>query len=103
MYGPDVGIFTYFLVSGRETLILWHWDTQWLHVFRELTDCQRTPELGLDTFNDISYMLCVTPPFPIQPQWRIRTESGRETIYWDSLTCSFSELNLYLWLHKQFL
>ena len=28
---------------------------------------------------------------------------GRETIYWDSLTCSFSELNLYLWLYKQFL
>ena len=47
--------------------------------------------------------LNVTLPFPIRPEWRIRTESGRETIYWDSLTCSFSELNLYLWLYKQFL
>ena len=28
---------------------------------------------------------------------------GRETIYWDSLTYSFSELNLYLWLYKPFL
>ena len=32
----------------------------------------------------------VTPPFPIGPEWRIQTESRRETIYWDSLTCSFS-------------
>ena len=46
MYGLNVAIFTYFLVSGRETLILWHWDNEWLRVFRELTDCQRTLGFG---------------------------------------------------------
>ena len=28
---------------------------------------------------------------------------GARLYCWDSLTCSFSELNLYLWLYKQFL
>ena len=46
----------------------------------------------------------VTPRFPIQPDWRIRTVSGaRDYILGLSLTCSFSELNLYLWVYKQFL
>ena len=54
--------------------------------------------------NIIDQCICiVTPPFPIRPEWRIQTESRRETIYWDSLTCFFSELNLNLWLYKQFL
>ena len=34
---------------------------------------------------------------------RSEPSPGRETIYWDLLTCSFSKLNLYLWLYKQFL
>ena len=46
----------------------------------------------------------VTPRFSIRPEWRIRTRSrARDYILGLSLTGSFSELNLYMWLYKQFL
>ena len=48
--------------------------------------------------------IIVTPRFPIRPEWRIRTRSGvRDYILGLSFTGSFSKLNLYLWLYKQFL
>ena len=41
---------------------------------------------------------------PILPDWRILTESGaRDYLLGLSFTGSFSELNLYLWVYKQFL
>ena len=37
------------------------------------------------------------------PNGESKPSPGHETIYWDSLICSLSELNLYLWVYKQFL
>ena len=52
------------------------------------------------------HMDSVTPRFSVRPDWRIRTESGvRNHILglFTSFFFFFSELNLYLWLYKQFL
>ena len=47
---------------------------------------------------------CCHTPIPIRPKWRIRTESeARDYLLGLSLTGSFSELNLYLWVYNQFL
>ena len=55
---------------------------------------------------------CHAPRIPARPDWRVRTEvrgvmlSILYTVYYTvlglSLTCSFSEVYLYLLVHKQF-
>ena len=67
---------------------------------------------GSRVYSKINLRSCHARRIPVRPDWRIRTQvrGARLSILYIiycilglSLTCSFSELYLYLWVYKQFL